>query len=202
MPYEVRNGRTSEVQSLIGVKNLRFKLCTGLLFGMAAASVLNAQATPTASRLVKFKFQVGIAGTQVQTDHESDIDRGLVVYGDIDISKYIGVEALFRDATIVSPSDFGINNYLIGPRVSFPRGRFKPYAKALFGYGIINFQTGHYPTAYSEHHKIYSLGGGVDMRATPHINVRLFDYERQDWPGFQPHGLTPSSESIGVGYQF
>ena len=169
---------------------------------MATASLLNAQATPTASRMIRFRSQIGIAGTQVQTDHGPGTDRGLVIYGDIDISKYLGVEALFRDATIVSPSDFGIDNYLIGPRASFRRGRFTPYAKALFGYAFINFQKGYYPQDSSERHRIYTLGGGVDMRATPHINVRLFDYERQDWLGFQPHGLTPSSESIGVAYQF
>jgi hypothetical protein len=183
-------------------KTLRLKLYTGLLFGMAAAPLLNAQATPTASRLVKFNFQVGIAGTQVQTDHDPSTDRGLVVYGDIDISKHLGVEALFRDATIVSPSDFGINNYLIGPRASFRRGRFKPYVKALFGYAFINYQTGHYPADSSERHRMYALGGGIDLIATPHINVRLFDYERQSWPGFQPHGLTPNSESIGAAYTF
>ena len=183
-------------------KTLRLKLYTGLLFGIAAASLLNAQATPTASRLIKFKYQLGIAGTQVYTDHGPGIDRGFVIYGDVDVSKYLGVEALFRDATIISPSDFGINNYLIGPRVSFRRGRFKPYAKGLLGYAIINFQKGYYPTNYSERHRIYALGGGIDMVVTPHINVRLFDYERQDWPGFQPHGLTPSSESVGVAYTF
>lgn len=181
---------------------MRLKLYTGLLFGIAAASLLDAQATPTASRLVHLRSQIGVAGTLVQTDYSPGIDRGLVIYGDLDVFKYLGVEALFRDATIVSPSDFGINNYLIGPRASFSRGRFRPYAKALFGYAFINYQRGYYPRDSSERHRIFTLGGGVDMLVTPHINVRLFDYERQEWLGFQPHGLTPSSESIGVAYQF
>ena len=182
--------------------NLACKIVAGLLFWYLSTFFLNGQAAPTASRMFNLKYQVGVAGTQVNTDFTPGNDRGIVIYGDLDITRNLGVEALFRNASFVTPTDFGINNYLVGPRVSFHRGRFTPYAKFLLGYGINNYQKGFYPSESSEHHRMYAFGGGIDLLATSHINVRLFDFEHQVWPGFRDHGLTPNSESIGVAYRF
>jgi hypothetical protein len=170
------------------------------LYGCLSFLVLHAQALPAASRLAS--VQVGIAGSIVAPDYRQGHDLGFTIYGDLDVLQHFGLEALFRDASIITPRDIGINNYLIGPRIKLTRGRFTPYGKFLLGYGVINFQKGDNPVAYSEHHRMYAYGGGVDMRATRRINVRLFDIEYQNWPGFSNSGLTPYSASAGVAYRF
>jgi hypothetical protein len=55
---------------------------------------------------------------------------------------------------------------------------------------------------YTNTYKIYSLGGGVDYRATPHINIRAVDFEYQGWPGFRENGLSPYVFTFGAAYSF
>jgi hypothetical protein len=47
-----------------------------------------------------------------------------------------------------------------------------------------------------------SFGGGVDIQATPRINLRAVDFEDLQWPGYQPNGLTPRVWSFGRAYAF
>jgi hypothetical protein len=176
------------------------KVAAVTLYGYLSFSVLYAQALPAASRLAT--VQVGLAGSMVAPDYRQGHDFGLTIYGDVDFLRYFGLEALFRDASIVTPRDIGINNYLIGPRIKLTEGRFAPYGKFLLGYGIINFQKGENQVVSSQHHRMYAYGGGLDMRATSRINVRLFDIEYQNWPGFSDSGLTPYAVSTGVAYRF
>ncbi len=191
-----------QLSELRKVTPLLSKLATLFCLWYFSASALHGQAAPTATRTFVLKGQIGIAGTQMNPDFVPGTDRGFMIYGDLDLTRYLGAEVLYRNAAIVSPTDFGLSNYLIGPRVRFSRGRFTPYAKFLLGYGIVNFQRGYFSKDFSESHKMYAFGGGVDFTATQHLILRLFDYEAQMWPGFQPHGLTPSSESIGIAYRF
>jgi hypothetical protein len=159
-----------------------------------------AQAAPTAIR--RAAIQVGVAGSAYTLDYGEGYEEGLTVYGDVDFTKHLGLEALYRNASIQTPHDIGENHLLIGPRYKFGLGRFAPYAKGLFGEGTINFQKGYNFSAYSESYFIYALGGGVDVHVTRHVNVRPIDFEYQIWPGFQPHGLTPYGFSVGAAYAF
>lgn len=47
-----------------------------------------------------------------------------------------------------------------------------------------------------------SFGGRVDIQATQHSNVRAGYFEYQQWPGYQPNGLTPRVWSFGAAYGF
>jgi len=99
------------------------------------------------------------------------------------------------------PADIGEDSYLVGPRYVFHYGRFHPYAKALLGIGRFQYQYDTVPhTTYT--YKIYAFGGGLDIQATHHINVRAIDLEYQRWPGYPPSGLTPIVGTIGVAYAF
>jgi hypothetical protein len=51
-------------------------------------------------------------------------------------------------------------------------------------------------------YKMYSFGGGIDIQATPSINLRAVDFEDLQWPGYQPSGLTPRVWSFGRAYAF
>jgi hypothetical protein len=161
---------------------------------------LCAQAAPTAIR--RAAIQVGVAGSAYTLDYGEGYEEGITVYGDLDFTRHLGVEALYRNASIHTPRDIGENHLLIGPRYKFEHGRFAPYAKGLIGEGTINFQQGYNLTAYSENYFIYALGGGADLHVTRHVNVRLIDFEYQIWPNFQPHGLTPYGYSVGAAYAF
>ena len=114
----------------------------------------------------------------------------------------LALRRLYRNASIQTPSDLGENHVLVGPRYRFIKGRFTPYAKGLVGLGTINFQVGSYQQASSQSYFIYALGGGVDFRASRHINIRLIDYEYQLWPTFKPHGLTPTGINLGAAWVF
>jgi hypothetical protein len=162
--------------------------------------VFHGQAVPTASRL--FQVQVGVAGSIYTLDDGSGHEEGITVYGDVDFSKHLGLEGLYRNASIETPHDIGENHLLAGPRFHLRHGRFEPYAKLLVGEGTINFQQGYNLTSYAEHYFIYVPGGGVDFHAARHVNVRLLDVEYQFWPGFAPHGLTPYGASAGLAYTF
>lgn len=140
--------------------------------------------------------------TAVKPDYGQTYIEGLSIYGDLDVTRHLGVEAVYQNASLRTPLDIGENAYLIGPRIRATRGRFIPYAKFLFGEGIFNYQQGYNIRASSESHFMYAFGAGVDVRATRRINVRLFDFEYQRWPGYGPHGLTPYAVSVGAAYAF
>jgi hypothetical protein len=177
-----------------------FKVLACLAGLVVSAPALNAQATYTASR--RASIQIGVAGSAFTLDDQDGHEEGIAVYGDLDVGRHWGLEGIYRNASIETPHDIGENHLIAGPRYHFEHGRFEPYAKGLVGLGTINFQQGYNITSYSEHYFIYVAGGGVDFRATRHVNVRLFDFEYQFWPGFAPHGLTPYGYSAGVAYHF
>lgn len=161
---------------------------------------LQAQNLPAGKRL--YGVQVGVAGSSYTLDYSDGREEGVAIYGDLDLPKHLGLEALYRNASIQTPHDIGENHLLVGPRLRITRGRFTPYGKALIGLGTINFQQGYYQTASSQSYLIYAFGGGVDFHATRRINLRIIDFEYQLWPTFQPHGLTPTGFSVGAAYAF
>jgi opacity protein-like surface antigen len=163
-------------------------------------SLLHAQATAAAIR--RGAIQVGVAGSSYTLDYGEGREEGITVYGDVDISRHLGAEVAYTNASIITPHDIGENNIMAGPRLHFEKGRFSPYVKAVMGRATINFQQGYNATSSSQSYFAYGLGGGVDFHLKRHINIRLIDYEYQRWPNFAPHGLTPTGLSAGVAYVF
>ena len=175
------------------------KLLFSLLL-IATCVIANAQNVAAGKR--EFGFQVGVAGSSYTLDYSDGREEGLAVYADLDLPKHLGIEALYRNASIPTPHDIGENHVLIGPRFSVRRGRFIPYGKALVGSGTINFQQGYYQSASSQSYLTYAFGAGLDYHLTRHLNIRALDFEYQLWPHFQPHGLTPTGFSAGAAYAF
>jgi hypothetical protein len=145
-------------------------------------------------------LQLGAGWSYSSSDYTPQGTKGLTVYGDYDFTRHIGVEGDMHFDSIIAPADVGETSYLIGPRYVFPHRRFNPYAKALFGVGRLNFQ---YDTSphYSATYFTYALGGGLDVHATRHINVRAIDFEYQRW-NYPPNGLSPYVISVGAAYTF
>ena len=45
----------------------------------------------------------------------------------------------------------------------------------------------------------FSIGGGIEYRLTPKVNLRG-DFELQQWTNFEPHNLSPVIVSVGASY--
>lgn len=172
--------------------------CFACVLGLTTWS--HAQATPTASRTGS--LQVGGGFTYARPDFSVPI-KGLTIYGDYDFLRHFGIEGDVHLINLITPADISEDTYLVGPRYRFHYHRFTPYAKALFGVGRFGYQ---YPSQWGRAatytYGVYSLGGGVDFRATRHVNIRPFDIEFQKWPGFPQNGLSPIVMTFGAAYTF
>ena len=164
---------------------------------LSLTSWSHGQASPTASRTGS--MQIGIAGTFISPDYTEQYIKGISIYGNYDIGQHLGVEGDMH-FSVITPGDISENSYLLGPRYKWHQKRFEPYVKVLVGLGRFGFQTGGFPVASTFTYFQFAPGGGLDIRATRHINVRAFDVEFQKWPGFNPNGLSPIAYTIGVAY--
>lgn len=61
--------------------------------------------------------------------------------------------------------------YMFGPKIAMRRGRFTPYAQALFGGAHANV------AATSNNAFAMAVGGGADVNLTEHIGVRVIQAE-------------------------
>jgi hypothetical protein len=174
--------------------------CFACVLGLTTWS--HAQAVPTATR--SSSLQLGGGFTYARPDFGSKSIEGLTIYGDFDFSRHLGIEGDIHFINLITPTDISENSYLIGPRYHFRYRRFTPYAKALFGFGRFGYQAPNQfgTPASTFNYGAYSLGGGVDLRATKHLNVRAFDFEYQKWPSFGKSGITPIVMTVGVAYAF
>lgn len=166
----------------------------------------HAQAIPAATRLRS--PQVGVGFSFAVPDYGGTFLKGFTAYGDADIWRRLGVEATMHYVSVFTPTDIGEDTYLIGPRFSLIRqGRVNAYVKALGGVGRFEYQSGYYPHPHTDTFGVFSIGGGIDFRASKHLNVRAIDIEAQKWPGYgtpgyAAHGLSPFVTTFGVAYAF
>jgi hypothetical protein len=171
---------------------IRLSLVLGLL---GTASMLSAQSSPTASRIGD--LQIGAGFSTAIPDYTNDRFNGLGVYVDFDLTTHWGVEGEFHYVKGPAPLDLYEKTYEIGGRYHRTYGRVVPYAKAMVGRGVFNYQYGIANLAYN----MFAGGAGVDYKLRRHINLRG-DFEYQRWIGFPPNGLTPLVFTLGGAYHF
>ena len=189
-------------------------LCLAVALAPCAA---RAQAVPTASRLAD--LQVGVDFSLANPDYANDVYHlaqptdgqlrwhGYGAYADLDVRYHLGIEAEFHQLSGPDPTLYE-RSFSIGAHIPFPlRRRFVPYGKVMIGRGIFNFaaisaNTGQSIQIANIGYTVETLGGGVDLRLRPGLNVRLFDYEYQRWNNFPPNKLDPQILSFGVAYHF
>jgi hypothetical protein len=136
-------------------------------------------------------FQPDYAGQGIaQTSPQRLVGIGAFV--DADFARWVGIEAEGRWLHWNQYAGINENTYMIGPRVRIIEyKRLTPYGKFLFGMGSGSFLTGR-TTAMA-------FGGGVDYRLSRKFNLRVFDFEYQDWrvtPTLHPYG-----GSVGISYR-
>ncbi|HEY1742197.1 MAG TPA: outer membrane beta-barrel protein [Granulicella sp.] len=171
-------------------------LILALSFTVACSSIALAQATPAASRLGD--LQVGATYTNADSDYVPNRINGYGFYGDFDFLRHIGAEVDFHQLSDGN-SPLYERSYEFGGRYFWRYGRFKPYGKALYGRGVLNFPVGSANLAYN----MLDFGAGVDIAVQRHINVRA-EYEYQKWfSGLGlPQGLSPTMFTVGAAYHF
>jgi hypothetical protein len=171
--------------------------CLACVLGMTTLS--HAQAVPTASRLGS--IAVGVGGTLISPDFGQKRIEAITFFGDLNFASSLGVEGLIH-YSVNTPTDLSENSYLIGPRYIIRHKRVEVYAKGLVGVGHFGLQVGSNTNPATATYFEYALGGGIDIHATRHINIRAIDFEAQKWPGFPTNGLSPYGGTIGVSYVF
>jgi len=182
----------------------RLQLAGFLFFTLGLSAVSHAQAVPMATR--HGQVQVGAGFSFAVPDYGDTYIKGFTLYGDLDLTRRLGVEADMHYISVLTPTDIGEDTYLIGPRFSvIRRNRLNAYVKALGGVGRFNYQPGFNADPHTDSFGVFSIGGGIDFRASQHVNIRAIDIEAQRWPGygtpgFPARGLTPFVTTFGVAY--
>lgn len=142
-------------------------------------------------------FQPDYAGTGVTAQAPNRL-YGFGSYVDLRVRHWVQFEAEGRWLRFNQYENIYEDNYLIGPKVPIHETRrYRPYAKALFGYGKMNFQ---YNYAYG-HFADIALGGGVDIPLTPKISLRAINFEYQLWPNWLNGTLKPYGGDVGISYR-
>jgi hypothetical protein len=165
---------------------------------------LHAQALPTAS--ADGELQIGAMFNFGNSDYRPQKFKGYGFYTTFDFRNHLGIEGEFHQLNDPDAVD-GVyeRTYEIGPRYVLHYGRYHPYAKLMYGRGVFN-----YPPVFGDPkigpaanlaYNLGAIGGGVDYRVLPGMNVRV-DYEYQRWIGFPPNGLSPWIAGVGVAYRF
>jgi opacity protein-like surface antigen len=187
---------------------------TALLFVLLAAGTMSARAQvePTAyARGTSITaggeasiFQPDYAGFQVPQTSSNRL-YGIGTFVDVKFTPWVQLEAEGRWLQFNQVAGIYENNYFIGPRLPIYRLRFwraTPYGKILIGYGRLNFENNNGWGRYSA----LAYGGGLDIKLTNRINVRLPDVEYQQWlqwseGGKKTYNLFPYGASAGVSYR-
>jgi hypothetical protein len=162
----------------------------------ASGGNARAQALPTSAR--PLDLQLGGGYSNANSDYEPQRIQGFGIYGDVDFRPHYGVEVDFHQMND-SGTKLYERTYEVGGRYFRNYGSMKPYVKALYGRGVLNYPNNVANLAYN----MFVGGGGVDLAVKPYLNMRL-DYEYQTWlSGLGiAHGITPQVLSIGVAYHF
>ena len=178
----------------------------------AAASTASAQTVPDATAH-GISITAGAEGSACQPDYagfgipETSTNRlyGIGTFVDVKFTPWIQIEAEGRWLRFNELQGIYEDNYLIGPRLPIYKLRFRratPYVKVLVGYGKLNFENSNGYGRYTD----LAYGGGLDIKVTRRLNVRLPDFEYQQWPNWSegvgtPTTLFPYGVSVGVSYR-
>jgi len=192
---------------------------TLIFIGMlSGASMLHAQASPTASKTLDIQIGGGFTSLSPDTttpnitgpDTPSARFNGAAAYFDVNFRAHYGVEGEFHYAPDSAGTGQYEKTYEAGGRYFRAYGRFIPYAKALYGRGVYNFTfpfqaTPTSPVVYQPVANLaYNLvagGIGVDYELLTHVNLRA-DFEYQRWFSFEGSGISPSLATVGAAYHF
>lgn len=149
-----------------------------ILFGFALLATSVAQAQETRGVEVSGQYQyVRIYPGQGAPSASCQGAGGTFA---IDVTKWVGVVGDVGGCKITGlPSGTSSHelNFLFGPRVAFRNyGRVTPYVQALFGGEKASATITGFPST-STNAFAMTVGGGTDVRLTPHLSFRAIQFE-------------------------
>jgi opacity protein-like surface antigen len=166
------------------------------------------QAAPAGSQRLQLSAFAGATGTF--TNLEGGKNLGITAGADLTFLGFRRFRPAF-EARGTYPIDKGNissqKNFLLGPKVEYPLGRFHPYADFLIGRGQIDY---HAPglvfgnTLYiSSNTTVYSPGVGLDYNLTHNLAIKG-DVQFQHWdtPVTASGTIHPTALTLGVVYNF
>lgn len=173
-------------------------MSSSLFFGFVSLLVLvpslTAQAIYTANENTRIQAGAGVA--VLNPDYTKGNVIGFSGWGDYDFSKWVGLEFSAHLGEFITPGDITENSYMLGPRLTYRRHKFTVYGKAMVGRSTITNQNYNLSSSYN----MFAFGGGLEYRLLRKINIRVIDFEQQQWPDFRPDALTPTVATIGASY--
>ena len=186
-------------------KQLSVKLA--LLTAVSALThAASAQAAPAGTQKLQLSAFAGATGTF--TGLEGGKNLGITAGADLTYLGFRRFQPSF-EARGTYPIDKGQissqKNFLLGPKVEYPLGRFHPYADFLIGRGQIDY---HDPgfifgnTLYiNSNTLVYSPGVGLDYNLTHNLAIKA-DVQFQHWntPVVSSGSIHPTALTLGVVY--
>jgi hypothetical protein len=171
--------------------------------GGVAIPAAHGQALVTASRIGE--LQAGGGFSLGRPDYDFGNIKGGTFYASYDIRPHWGVEVDFHQLN-ASDSVLYERTYEVGGRyLTRSFGRMHPYAKGMYGRGVLNIPAPNQPHVVAANlaYNLFSGGAGVDFNVRPWLNARV-DVEYQHWLSgtLLPNGLTPLVGTVGVAYRF
>jgi hypothetical protein len=184
---------------LFAVPMKRSTVASLCFFFLSAALLLRGQVVPAAAS-GSLSLDAGGLGSVSQPDYagegiaQTSPNRlyGAGTYVDGHFNRWVDIEGEARWLTFNEYLGIDEKTYLVGPRVPIRSfGRFTPYGKFLIGLGGGSFLTGH--------SLVLAYGGGLDIRLSHRLTVRLPDFEYQQWRVTPT--LWPYVGSVGISYR-
>jgi opacity protein-like surface antigen len=167
-----------------------------------------AQAAPAGTQ--RLELSAFVAATGTFTGLAGGKNLGITAGADL---TYLGFRQFLPSFEIrgTYPIDEGHissqKNFLLGPKVEYPLGKFHPYADFLIGRGQIDYHSPGFvfgDTLYiSSNTWVYSPGVGLDYNVTHNIAIKA-DAQFQHWdtPVTTSDTIHPTDFSGGVVYNF
>jgi hypothetical protein len=177
-----------------------------------AVSALAHTALPQAAPAGTQKLQLSafVAATGTFTGFEGGKNLGITAGADLTFLGFRQFRPAF-EARGTYPIDKGHissqKNFLVGPKVEYPLGKFHPYADFLIGRGQIDYHSPGFifgNTLYiSTNTVVYSPGVGVDYNFTHNLALKA-DAQFQHWstPVIASGTIHPVALTFGVVYNF
>jgi opacity protein-like surface antigen len=174
----------------------------------ALTHTASAQAAPAGTQQLQLSAFVAATGTF--TGLEGGKNLGITAGADLTFLRFRQFRPSF-EIRGTYPIDQGHissqKNFLLGPKVEYPLGKFHPYADFFIGRGQINYHAPGFvygDTLYiSSNTVVYSPGVGLDYNVTHNIAIKA-DAQFQHWdtPVTTSGTIHPTALSAGVVYNF
>lgn len=115
---------------------------------------------------VRFSVRSNVSGVPPMQTFNANGGSGQVAFN---ANNWLGIVGDLGGYYVSTPPRAGAFSYLLGPRVSFRRGLFTPFAQTTFG-GLL--ATGGIGQAGAQNHFAMTLGGGMEFNVSENVAIR------------------------------